>query len=362
MLRVAVDGLAVSHPDAAGRGVGRYVECLLVQLAGRPDLEVTALTDGSDGLPSAVQRRQVRRLDRHVRLEFYEHILRVGFDARQVRAHVFHSPGLEPPAWYPGRWVQTLHDVTPLVFPSDDWGVEPFRWRVRRALMRRADAVICVSQHVGDLAVRALDIDARRIHVVHHGVAQSFRDSGPGFDTDRPYVLMVSAYGPHKGFEEAFQVLDRLAAAGLDHELRVVGEIDGVGASVVARLRDATQHPDRIVVEGRLPDDELARRYRSAAAVVITSRYEGFGFPAVEAMAAGAPVVAFDNSSLPEIIGDGGLLVPDGDVVRFADELAVVLRDDRARDELRIRGRRRADEFSWDRCAQQHTEIYAAIA
>lgn len=361
MIDVTIDGLLASHPEAAGRGLGRYVDTLLTSLAGVSGLDVTALMLGDKALPPDVHRVDLHRLDPHIRLEWYEHVLRVGFDAQRTRPDVFHSPGVHPPAWYRGRWVQTLHDVTPLVFPSDEWGVEPFRWRIRGALMRRADAVICISRHTADLGLRYLGLAPGRLHVVHHGVAPVFRDPAPAFVADRPYLLLVSGFGPHKGFAEAFGVVDRLADAGFAHELRVVGGFEGPHARSVDALRRAARHPERILLEGQVDDAVLAGRYRGADALMVTSRYEGFGLPVIEAMAVGTPVVSFDNSALGEIVGDGGVLVPDGDVVRFADELGALLRDETARADLQRRALTRSADFSWDRCAQQHAEIYASL-
>ena len=362
MLDVVIDGLLASHPEAAGRGLGRYVDALLTNLPTVPGLNLTALMLGDRPLPPDVQRVDVRRLDPHLRLEWYEHIARVGFDAQRTRADVFHSPGVHPPLWYRGPWVQTLHDVTPLEFASDEWGVEPFRWRVRGALMRRAEAVICVSQHSADMGIRHLGLTSRRLHVVYHGVAPIFREPADPFTSDRPYLLLVSGFGPHKGFAEAFAVMDRVVDAGWPHELRVVGGFDGAQAVRVDRLRRAATHPDRIVLEGQIDDADLARRYRGTAALLVTTRHEGFGLPTIEAMAAGAPVVSFDNSALGEIVGDGGVLVPDGDVTRFVHEVEALLRDDAARAELSRRGQRRSETFSWDRCAHEHAEIYALVA
>jgi len=361
MVHVTVDGLVTCHPEASGRGLGRYVNALLTDL---PDagVEVTALLTDDRALPANVRGVHVHRVDPHIRLEWYEHILRIGLDAARTRPDVFHSPGVDPPAWYRAPWVQTLHDVTPLVFPSDDWGVEPFRWRVRGTLMRRAAAVICISHHTADVGLRLLGLRPERLHVIHHGVAPTFADDVAPFVADRPYVLMVSGFGPHKGFAEAFDVVGRLADAGLPHELRVVGEFHGAHIALVEQLRSAARHPDRIRLEGRLDDRTLAGRYRGADAVIVTSRYEGFGLPALEAMTAGAPVVAFDNSSLREIVDDGGVLVADGDVTAFTRELSALLSDELARADVRASGRRRALQFSRERSAQQHAEIYASVA
>jgi glycosyltransferase involved in cell wall biosynthesis len=286
----------------------------------------------------------------------------VGFDARRLRPDVFHSPGIDPPLLYRGPWVQTLHDVIPLVYPDDDWGLDVPRWRVRGRLMRSADAVICISAHTASLAVRLLGIDPKRLHVIHHGVTPIFRQSVEPFEPDRPFVLYVGAFGPHKGFAEAFDVIARVADAGLPHVLRVVGGMNGATREAVDALVRSARQPDRIEIMGRVSDEALLRLYHGADALVVTSRYEGFGRPTIEALATGTPVVSFDNSSLGEILGDGGLHIPDGDVERFSSELVDLLRDDTARRDLSRCALARSLWFDWDRCATEHVAVYDAVA
>src|SRR5207237_9291849 len=104
--------------------------------------------------------------------------------------------------------------------------------------------------------------------------------------------------------------------------------------------------------------DDLAALYRQAAVLVVTSRHEGFGLPVVEAMASGTPVVAFTNSALPEVVGDAGLLVPDGDVDAFARAVCSLLDDEATRSELARRGVTRAQRFSWETTAAATVAAY----
>jgi alpha-1,3-rhamnosyl/mannosyltransferase len=101
---------------------------------------------------------------------------------------------------------------------------------------------------------------------------------------------------------------------------------------------------------------------RASLAVVVTRRAEGFGLPALEGMACGVPVVAFDNTSLPEVVGDGGVLVPDGDVSAMADAVSSLLVDEALRSALVARGIRRASMFDWARCAQALGDILIRAA
>jgi glycosyltransferase involved in cell wall biosynthesis len=109
---------------------------------------------------------------------------------------------------------------------------------------------------------------------------------------------------------------------------------------------------------GRVDLATLVDMYQDASAVVVTSRYEGFGFPALESMACGTPLVAFRNSALPEVIGDGGVLVTDGDVAGMGAEVDRLLGDQSRSRELSRRGLLRSRTFSWATVAQRHRDIY----
>jgi len=108
--------------------------------------------------------------------------------------------------------------------------------------------------------------------------------------------------------------------------------------------------------------DDLAGLYRRATALVVTSRAEGFGLPAVEAMACGTPVVAFANTALTEVVGGGGVLVDDGDVDAFVAALRPVLDSERERAELSERALAHARSFSWERAVAAHADLYRAAA
>ncbi len=120
------------------------------------------------------------------------------------------------------------------------------------------------------------------------------------------------------------------------------------------------RHRDRIDVVGWVPD--LAAQYHAADALLVTSRAEGFGLPAAEAIACGTPVVAFDNTSLPEVVGGAGVLVPDGDVVAFADAVVDVLTTPGRRAELVEAALAEAARFRWSDAVQAHHDVYASVA
>jgi alpha-1,3-rhamnosyl/mannosyltransferase len=385
-LTVAVDAAGLSDASEL-RGIGTYLRQILAGLAAQPDVRVLALAAPGAALPPGVERLAVRRLVparlpavptgragpsriatlalryASTRLAPAEHDLALPRDLRRAAAAgaaVALAPGLPPPRRSPVPWVQTLHDVIPLARPDPLAARETARWRRLGPRIRDAAAVIAVSRHSADEGIALLGLDPARVHVVHNGVDPAFRPDGPAAPSEPPYVLYVGSWGAHKGIGEAIAVVDRLAAAGYPHRLVIAGPQDVRQRQRIAACVSAADHPERVEVAGWVPD--LPALYRGAAALVVTSRHEGFCLPAVEAMASGTPVVAFANSALPEVVGDGGLLVPDGDVDAMVAALRPVLDDPATRRDLVAAGLRRAARFNWGASAAAHAEILRSVA
>lgn len=356
---VAVDAFALG-PASRGSGLGTYVRELLAALGNRSDLTVRALATDEAAVPPGIERLPVRRRLHHGRPAFLEHAVRRELEARRVRADVFHNPAPDAPRFPPRQYVQTLLDLIPLTDPDPALAVMRKRFRRYASRYRTADAVIAISRHAADEGVAHFGLDPQRLHVVHLGVDRSFTPDGPRTAADTPYVVMVSDFSRRKGFGEAFSVIGKLADAGYPHRLVVAGRVQPWQQELLDRLLLDAPRRDRIELRGFV--DDLAALYRGADVCVVPSRSEGFGLSALEAMACGTPVVAFDNSALPEVIASGGVLVPDGDVEAMVAGVRTVLDNGAHRGELRERGLARAETFTWARCAEQHAEIYRAVA
>ena len=365
-LPVLIDGRHLGG-FGARRGFGRYLRSLLTQLATDPSLALSALVqkDAIQSVPEGVQAQLVSRSAPGSYADF-EHRVRLPWDIARSQATVFHSSASEPPLWCPRPWIQTLHDI-PLSFDSADHQRELRAWVKRRRGVKSAAGVIAVSRYVADRAVALLGLDPGRVHVVHHGVTSAFsasseRVNGQGYPAhEDPYLLLVSEYGPHKGYGEAFQLISRLADEGHPHRLVVCGTVAPWWRGAIDRLLGACAHPERVTFTDYVDDDTLAGWYRGADVVIVTSRAEGFGLPAIEAMACATPVVAFRNTALPEIVGPGGVLVPDGDVAGMAEVVDELVGDERRWRAASAAAHERSRHFSWRESARAHAALYARV-
>ncbi|MFN8035217.1 MAG: glycosyltransferase family 1 protein [Acidimicrobiia bacterium] len=348
-------------------GIGRYVEELVLALRDQP---VSMLPFAAGPLPPAVRARlggpghaelAYRDLGRPHGSQRYLlwHYLR-GPGLRLGEVDVVHAPSVAVPP--PGRapLVVTIHDVAFLRCPEHftRWGVR-FHARGLALSRRHAAAIVVASEFTRDELVRE-GFDPVRLHVVPHGVrvdAPAPPDDATRLRTlgiERPFVLFVGTIEPRKGVALLIDVVREVRATHPSLALAVAGP-RGWGA--VAGLDEPWVHE-----LGAVEDRDLDALYRTALLCAVPSSYEGFGFPALEAMARGCPVLASDTTSLPEVLGDGGLLLPVDDRRAWRDAIVTLVDDADRRAALGERGRIRAGQYTWERSAAGHLAAYRAAA
>jgi len=270
-----------------------------------------------------------------------------------IRHTTFYLPrGLRD---YPSaRHVVTVYDMIPELLPTTRRRLD-FLTQKRRYIAR-ADHVVCISESTRtDLFKLYPDLHVPTT-IAYPGVASHFKPAAEPLPlAPENYVLHV---GKRTSYKDGITLIDafaRIANDFPDVALMLVG--GGPLTRTEASLINEAAITER-VVQMDLPDSQMPSAYANAIATVLPSRYEGFGLPAVEALACGSPLILAHTSSLPEVGGDAALYFPPGDTAALAHELAAVLGDSSSRSEMRERGIARAAQFTWQSFAQSNADAY----
>jgi len=233
--------------------------------------------------------------------------------------------------------------------------------------VNKATRIIAVSQSTKNDLIRHLKIPEERISVVYEGVDhQLFRPVKRRL-VDYPYLLFVGSEHPRKNFVGVLQAFSVLKSEGKFKDLKLV-KVGKAGGSEGDFRRRTLQCISELGLEkevhftGYVPTEDLPAYYSGAECFILASLYEGFGFPPLEAMACGCPVIVSDIASLPEIAGDAGIRVNHRDTASIAKAIYEVLSDEHARKELISKGLERASQFSWEKTARETLKVYESIA
>ena len=276
----------------------------------------------------------------------------VGRFAYGRRPGVLHRMDLVlPPA--PGPNVVTIHDTVAWRFDDES---APITAAAEEA--RRADAVICVSAFTANEVQRFLGV-ADPV-VVHNGVDNKFFEAAPLDDARRRELGLTGPYVLHAGGVSKRKNLEALALAWPTISQAHPGLTLALAGPENPRRNELFGGLSAVRLLGRVPDAVVPQLVAGAAVVVVPSTYEGFGLPALEAMAAGVPVVAADSSALPEVVGDAGWLV-EPTAAGLIDGINDVLAGDRDTAELLARGRERARSFTWQACLDGHARVWKSV-
>jgi glycosyltransferase involved in cell wall biosynthesis len=356
-------------------GVGWYLAFLLEHLARRDDLEILCFGDGSrdDFSPSL-------HVDLPAGLEPIAVDLRglpPSTGARKIAAaaypalayltacDLFFAPNYFLPAAISAtakRRVITIHDLTYKRFPH--LLQKETLANLEREMLReisRADAILCVSEATRSDLLEFYPVDPRKLFAVLSGPPPSRPAAEAALELPARYLLFVSTIEPRKNLDVLLDAFERVKDRGYPGELVIAGKVGWKSERTLARItesrwRGSIRRLD-YVDRGQLP-----WLYRRAEAFVLPSHYEGFGFGVLEAMAEGAPVIAAENSSLPEVGGDAALYFPSGDAGALAAAIERITRDAEVRDGLLARAPENLARFSWERAAQETAAIFRRVA
>ena len=362
------------------RGIGRYTRNLLAAFARRAPRDVEWTLLRLRNFPAAnpgllpphddIATSRLRRPELSM-LALDPVLLSLELSGKGI--DVYHSTQLSLPARRRFPAVVTIHDLAPLIWPAHYLRLPYSRmghvWQY--ALARRADAVIAVSEATKRDVVERLHVPEDRVTVVAEAVDSEFDPPSPEdgralararFRVPERYVLYVGQFDPRKNMRGLLRAFTAAADRDKDLRLVIVGDLGKLSSHLREALESERVPRERVIVTGFVDEPTLAALYAGAECLLHAAFLEGFGLTALEALAAGTPVVGYAGGAVAEVVGDAGLLIPSGEEDSLADALVRFLGDDALRSGLRARARPRARLFSWDRAADETLAVYRGVA
>lgn len=371
-IRVMLDASPVVQGHA---GIARYTEELAAALLRLPDPpEVRLFSVDPEGRKPAgalagLPHLSNRRSNKGWRLEVMGRwLFGQSFDRQVGPVDVFHGTDHLLPPFRTVRTVFTVFDLSHLRHPETHLPLNRtyLTWMMPR-FARGADRVIAISESTAADVVGMLGVPRDRVRVIPLGVGPAFGPrSREEIDRVRArhgiperYVLTVSTIEPRKNLRT---LVDAFLDAQLPDVTLVLAGREGwlTDSALGPRAREASR-TGRIVQTGFVEDRDLPALYSGAMVFAFPSLFEGFGLPVLEAMACGAPVLVSRSSSLPEVVGDAGELLPPTDTSAWTQGLSGLIEHPARREELRARGMARAHGFSWDETARRTLDVYREI-
>lgn len=363
-MRLGIDGRELSV--GVRTGIGRYLDAV-VHGAQQQGVECIVYSDG--GLPEFVGRHgiSVRIIPRRPTIWWDQ--VSLPWQMAQDRISVFLSPYYKCPLRSPCPVVLTIHDLLFIEYLGRPRPVyDRVMTRLARLYASRAAAIITDSEHARRTILSRLGLGPERVTAIPLSIASEFRPApftgelSKRYGVRKPYVLYVGNFLPHKNLARLVQ-----AFAGVPGPVRkgcslvLAGDDAGRRGAIIreARRRGIEQH---LVVTGVVARADLPALYAGCEAFVLPSLDEGFGLPAAEAMACGAPVIVSERASLPEVVDKAGLLVDPLDTAAIGSTIASVLSNRSLREDLCRRSLERAAAFRGDGSVQRVLAVVRSVS
>jgi len=266
--------------------------------------------------------------------------------------------------------VVTIHDLIPLRFPGYfNAAKKACASLLVRHAVRNAGAIITDSEFSRQDLLEMFRVPEEKVHAIHCGIDRHFAKLQAGerilsvrrrYGLEAPFVLHVGSLKPHKNVPTLLEAFSLLVRKKPDLHLAFVGESLSRRSSLSGRA-EALGLGQRIRDLGFVSNEDLAGIYNCAEMVVLPSLYEGFGLPAIEAMACGTPAIVSNAASLPEVAGKGALVVDPRNAGEWAEAMKSVLENSSLRCDLIARGFENASRYSWKRNARETLRIYSSL-
>lgn len=277
---------------------------------------------------------------------------------KKLNANLLFSPVPEAPLYNKNRSIIMVHDLIPIRFPKRQSPLTPyFRYYIPQ-VCQQAEHIICNSQATANDIVNYFNISAKKITPIHLSYnEQIFR---PLILTNKanktPYFLFLGRHDPHKNVSRIIEAFAKIPH-NKNYQLWLAGPSDVRYTPLLKQQAIELGIKNQVKFLDYVCEDDLPKIMGEAIALVFTTLWEGFGFPILEAMACGTPVITSNVSSLPEVAGDAAILVNPHDSQKISEAMELIIKDETMRSQLTELGLKRVKDFSWEKTGKETLNI-----
>jgi len=291
--------------------------------------------------------------------------------ARKAKVEILHQPCFSAPIFYRGKLIITVHDLISMHFPENlPFFSRMFYSKWMPFTYKRADKIIAISEDTKKDIIKRLGIASKKIQVIHSAVSADFKpikdrnileEVKLKYRTGKQFILDVGTLEPRKNLPFLVRAFNlAIKEHNIPHNLVLSGK-KGWYYEGLFKLVKELKLSNRVIFAGYVPEGDLPALYSAADLFAYPSMYEGFGFPPLEAMACGTPVVCSNTSSMPEVVGGAGIALSPENEEKWAEEIVKILYDKELQKALSKAGLQQAKKFSWEKTAKETIEVYKEV-
>jgi glycosyltransferase involved in cell wall biosynthesis len=283
---------------------------------------------------------------------------------------IIHNPYQLPTVFnFKQKYIISVLDLIQILFPKE---IKKSVYISQKIMLSKsiksADKIISISHHTKQDIIKHFKIPENKIKVIHLAANENYKllkeneinKIKQNYNLNYSFILYVGTLEPRKNIPTLLKALYKLKKQNIKHKLVITGKKGWKYKSIFETIERLNLQKD-VIFTGYVPDEDLPALYNAADLFVYPSLYEGFGLPPLEAMQCGTPVITSNTSSLPEVVGDAGIMVNPYDVDELANKMYEVLTNGGLREELSKKGLERAKLFSWKKCAEEHLKVYEEV-
>lgn len=253
--------------------------------------------------------------------------------------------------------ISTINDMTPFLFPNEMSYLDTIYWKKFIPLsLKRCDKIIAISKSTERDVKEIIPMVGNKIKVIYDGVNEKKFYSSKR----KKFILLVGTLRPRKNLKRVLDAYSTISKRNPDYKLLIVGKNLNQKKDLLEEISYLNLE-NKVELKGFLTDRELKKLYSQASLYIYPSLYEGFGLPILEAQASGCPVITSNISSMPEVAGNGALLVNPYNVDEIAEAMNKVLTDDKLRKNLIKEGYKNIKRFSWEKTAKETLKVYEEV-